>query len=119
MISVERSVGLLTLLVGFTLWSAAFLILYSMHALGCLWGWHLVELGPTSLLRVVLVGIWIGHVALIGVLALLTRRYVQGAGSEGGFIGTIAYTLLLAGLVATLFNGVPAAWIPLCVPVSL
>ncbi|MFN3688139.1 hypothetical protein [Salinarimonas sp.] len=116
MISVERPVGLLSLLVGFTIWSAAFLILYSMHALGCLWGWHQVTAGPTSLLRIVLVGIWIGHVAILAVVTLATRRYVAGAGSESGFIGAVAYTLLLAGLAATLFNGIPAAWIPLCVP---
>lgn len=53
------------LLIGFTIWSLAFLTLYSVQALGCVWGWPgqwhrllLVAIASATLLVLVAMLLW-------------------------------------------------------------
>lgn len=59
------------LLIGFTLWAIAFLVLYSLQALGCVWGWS------EGVHRSVLVGL-----AVIFILALAVLLFRQHLSSK-------------------------------------
>lgn len=48
---------LLTLAAGFTAWAAGFVLIYGLQGLGCSYGWDMIELGPISLLRAVLIAL--------------------------------------------------------------
>ncbi|WP_349369139.1 hypothetical protein [Salinarimonas sp.] len=111
-----RPIGLLGLAVGFLVWSAAFLVLYGLHALGCAWGWDARAAGPTSLLRLVLVAAWIGHLALLAGLAIPARRLARAAqaGDAPALLARTTLALTLAALVATLWTGLPTIAYPLC-----
>lgn len=116
MSALARPRGLLGLAAGFLVWSAAFVVLYGLHALGCAWGWDARAAGPTSLLRLVLVGAWVGHLALLVLLVLLARRLAGAAGAGEGprLLAQATLVLSLAALVATLWTGLPVIAYPLC-----
>lgn len=111
----ERPVALPWLAAGFTVWSTAFLALYGAHALGCARGWEGQTVGPTSLLRLVLVTLWVAHLALAAGVAALARRRHRSAGNEvSGLLGELAFALGIVALAATLWIGLPALVLPLC-----
>lgn len=116
MSALARPRGLLGLAAGFLAWSSAFLVLYGLHALGCAWGWDAREAGPASLLRLVLVGAWIAHLALLCGLVALSRRLGRdaGAGDAPRLLARATMALTLAALVATLWTGLPVVAYPLC-----
>jgi hypothetical protein len=74
------------LIIGFTVWMLAFIVLYAAHALGCWFGLHQMAVGPVSLHRVVLVALF-GLVLLVHALLVLRIRrslsVVQSAEGQG------------------------------------
>ena len=57
------------LLIGFTTWAVAFLALYSLQALGCVWNWD-AAWHRTLLIAIVVVTLMVLAVVLIGHLAV-------------------------------------------------
>lgn len=114
----SRPLGLLGLVAGFLVWSSAFLVLYGLHALGCAWGWDAREAGPANLLRLVLVGAWIVHLAIVGLLVLGARRLRTAAtgvpGDGAPLVASATLVLSAAALVATVWTGLPLLAYPLC-----
>ena len=107
---VKGPAALLWLLLGFTVWSAAFLGLYILHALGCEWGWQAREVGGISLLRLVLLATWALHLGLAVLVAMAARRLR----SETTFLLSTAFALAVAAVAATAWSGLPVLALPLC-----
>lgn len=105
--------SLLWLLAGFTVWSAAFLGLYIIHAVGCEWGWHAREVGGLGLLRAVLVATWIAHLGLAAAVTLAARR-LRAVGETPPAVRAAAFGLGVAAIVSTLWTGLPVLALPLC-----
>lgn len=101
---------LLFLVIGFIIWSIAFVALYAVNAIGCAFGWE------AGLQRTVLIALFAVHVALLGGLVWLTIRYRQTAASSTA--KTIAYTglgLTVAALASTLFVLAPSLFASMCI----
>jgi hypothetical protein len=117
-----RSTGtvLLLLIAGMMIWGSAFLMLYAFLSVGCELGWATAALGPISLLRVILIGVWLFHLALIAGLLLWTYRRKQAveSGAEGAevdtfFAGNVLVATIVAA-VATVINYAPILGLSLC-----
>ncbi|MBR0556905.1 hypothetical protein J5J10_14550 [Ciceribacter sp. L1K23] len=98
----------IALLAGFVVWSAAFLFLYGLQATGCHLGWHTVDFGGISLLRVLLL---VSLIATIGTL-LVIRLRLRPAG-ETGLLARIVNLANLAAVIST-FCFVGVAWLTMC-----
>ncbi|RUT34885.1 hypothetical protein EMQ25_02710 [Arsenicitalea aurantiaca] len=106
------------LLLGFIAWSGAFVLLYGMLSVGCAAGWHLQMVGPMSLQRLMLVGLFILSLAGIGLLTFVqyrgwkARRRERPAPNDfliaGGFFAS------LAALGATAFTFAPVVALSPC-----
>jgi hypothetical protein len=106
--------GLIGLVAGLLVWSSAFVALYGLHAVGCGLGWH--EPGQfLSLLRLVLVAVWVVHLAALAWLVAWYHRAAPGPERGKAFLRLAAWTLALVGLGATLWTGAPVALLELCV----
>ncbi|NDV87877.1 hypothetical protein GTW51_14310 [Aurantimonas aggregata] len=117
-----RSTGssLLLLIAGMVIWGSAFLILYAGLSVGCELGWQDVALGPISLLRAILIGLWLFHLALIAGLLRWTYRHKQAAESDAEtaevdtfFVGNVLVATIVAA-VATVINYAPILGLSLC-----
>jgi hypothetical protein len=104
-----RDLALLAL--GFTIWSAMFVALYGGHALGCAHGWHHLALGPTTLLRAILAGLFLVGLAATAALSVWTLRR---AAHDASMLPVAAAGTSLAALVATALTGAPAMTLRLC-----
>lgn len=95
----NANIALLTIAAGFTIWAVAFAVIYSSQALGCRFGWHMMELGLTlTVQRVQLVVLTLAALALSAV-AVHRLKPDQAAG-PAGFLQTIAYRGAIAGSLA-------------------
>lgn len=117
-----RSTGssLLLLIAGMVIWSSAFLILYAGLSIGCELGWDEMPLGPVSLLRAVLIGLWLFHLALIAGLLLWTyrrkqasERRAEGVEVDDFFAGNVLVATIVAA-AATVINYAPILGLSLC-----
>lgn len=117
-----RSTGtvLLMLVAGMMIWGSAFLMLYAGLSLGCELGWAQAAFGPISLLRVLLIAVWLFHLALIAGLLLWTYRRKQaaendpdGAEVDNFFAGNVLVATIVAA-VATVINYAPILGLSLC-----
>ncbi|MEM7566141.1 MAG: hypothetical protein AAF321_02820 [Pseudomonadota bacterium] len=108
--------SLLWLLAGFTIWSAAFLGLYIVHALGCEWGWQGRVLAGLCLLRLALIVVWVAHLALALVVLRLAvhARQVEGPSDTPRLVFTAGFGLAIAALLSTFWTGLPIVALPLC-----
>jgi hypothetical protein len=97
---------LLLLVAGFILWSSAFVILYSVQALGCRLGWDEVGFGPVTLNRGVLLAVWAVHLCLIGLLAAALMRR-RASMDPAPFIDRAGLALTFCALAATIWIGFP------------
>lgn len=88
------------LIVGPTVWAAAFAAAYGLHGLGCELGWTALQLGPVSAQRaaILLVGL-LAALVCVALLAQVDRRL--GVEAQLPRIG------LWIGLGATLFTLAP------------
>lgn len=107
---------ILWLVAGFAIWSSGFVLLYGVHALGCRAGWTGMEFGPLSVQRVVLLAIWIAHIAaglaLFAPLRVAARRWNGGAGR---FLNAASVAVTAAAVVSTVWIGAPVLFLAVCV----
>lgn len=103
------------LLTGFVIWSGAFLLLYGVQATGCHLGWHRLDVGPISALRLLLAVMLAATVGLIGGLHwYATRELTVPQTDEARLLRTIASMLQVAALVATVITFFGVMWLTLC-----
>ncbi|WAJ28005.1 hypothetical protein [Antarcticirhabdus aurantiaca] len=117
MIGQRSAANLLLLTAGLVIWSSAFVTLYAALSIGCAFGWEAVQVGPVSLQRLVLVGLWLAHLALIAGLVLWMRGRARRASAGDGLAGFFGRTSLWASLVAlaaTLVNYAPILGLSAC-----
>jgi hypothetical protein len=106
---VNRARETLGFLAGFTVWSLAFVVLYSVHGGGCAAG------ARDEVLRPALVGILAIHAMGLAILAFwLFRRMSLGTG-ESSFVRRLSFALAIAAGGSTLWIGVPVLFLTLCV----
>lgn len=103
------------LVAGFTVWSSGFVLLYGLHALGCRWGWEETLLGPVTLNRAVLIGIYIAHILAGAALWFPLQSAARGwPGKTGAFLKTASAMLTVAALVSTIWIGAPVLFLATC-----
>lgn len=102
---------------GFVIWSAAFVIIYGLHGIGCAYGWDAVAVGATSLHRVVQVAVWLLFLPPLLILALrLRRRRLQlESGGSRRWMALLGETTAWAGLAATIITFAPTVTTSVCV----
>lgn len=108
MIRMISPAGLLVVISGPVVWSVGFSILYGLSALGCEYGWVNLQIGGISLIRGLLLLVWLLHLAAI----LLILRYAlvrRANGRLGQFMHFLAVALSLTALIAMLWTGFPVA----------
>ena len=98
------SASWVSLLIGFVIWSVAFVAIYGLQALGCYWSWD------PALHRLVLVGAWLAFTAALSVVLLMQLRQTnRTALQHAGLWAT------LASLGATIVVFAPALFVSACV----
>lgn len=113
--SKTRAQSLLALMAGFTAWSVAFVGLYAGLSIGCALGWNGVQIGPISLLRLLLVGGFIVTLlALAAIARVLWRRAYGGDKSGTGLLVQASAWLAVAALAAGAFTYTPVLFLSLC-----
>ncbi|WP_201159620.1 hypothetical protein [Rhodoplanes elegans] len=106
---------LLLLVAGFVIWSSAFVLLYAASSIGCAAGWERTTVAGTSLLRALLVLLWIAHLGALVALVIYTwRRRPGGPGGTATFVRRVAVGAGTAALVATLWTGAPIVATTMC-----
>jgi hypothetical protein len=103
---------------GWIVWSSTFVLLYAVMSLGCMFGWNDARAGGANLLTIVLVALWVGHLAILGALLAVTWR----ARPPGDDHGTGAHRLLsfatrvgyASALIATAWLGFPILLLAPC-----
>ena len=96
---------------GFIVWAVGFSALYGAHALGCAYGWHHLAFGPTTLLRALLIGLFLASLAATAALAAWTLRR---AARDPTMLPIATAGTSLAALAATAWTGAPALALRLC-----
>ena len=112
---------------GLLVWCSAFLMLYAGLSLGCEAGWQHRTVAGTTWLTALLAGIWLLHIAALGVLAaMLLRRHPDvkiahdgeqhpsAPRPQGGFLTRLALVLTAAATACTAWIGWPALLLPPC-----
>ncbi|MFN7125916.1 MAG: hypothetical protein ACK4M8_08530 [Allorhizobium sp.] len=103
------------LLTGFVIWAGAFLLLYAAQATGCHLGWHRIEVGPISGLRLILAAMLVLVLALIGGLHWYGQRALgEPQTDEAKLLMKIGGMLQAAALVSTLITYGGVLWLTLC-----
>lgn len=95
--------GILPTVVGFTLWSAGFIALYAVQALGCQYGWGEIELLGTTLHRVVMIAVYAATLLAALFLVWDSRGRNSGQAAPRALLGWVGHTLNLAALAASVF----------------
>jgi hypothetical protein len=111
--------GLLLAVGGLIVWSSAFVFLYAVLSLGCVYGWHRPELAGISLLTGLLALVWLAHIAALVWLqwyGLSRWRQIRAEGKDGPALYLAALTALVAAvsLVGTVYLGTPVVILPPC-----
>lgn len=103
------------LLSGFVIWSGAFLLLYAIQATGCHLGWHQIQIGPISALRLLLVAILLMLLVVVGWLVWHTSKPRRDQGAEEiRILSEITRLLQIAALASTVIVYAGVAWLTLC-----
>lgn len=111
---------LVWIVAGFLVWSAAFVALYSMQAIGCRFGWDEMVVaggigGGVSLHRVVLVVLFAISLAAAWTVVALARKRREGAsGPLSSFMEVVAWLAALAALVSTAISLGPVLFLTAC-----
>ncbi|WP_116654120.1 hypothetical protein [Pelagibacterium sediminicola] len=101
---------LLLLVVGFIVWSVAFIALYALNAIGCGFGWD------AGFQRALLIGLFALHTVVLGGFAVGIVRHLRGAGFEPA--RTLAWAglgLTVAALASTVLVFAPSLFASMCV----
>jgi hypothetical protein len=88
---------------GFGIWASAFVLLYSAASLGCELGWNHIRLGPISLLRTILIGLWLIHMAALTWLFVHCARAARDDDHRDRFIHRAAMYLTVAAIASTVW----------------
>ena len=117
MTATHASLRLLGLVGGLLLWSSAFVALYALHAVGCAVTWAEVGVGPVSLSQVVLIAVWLAHLALLILLLLRCRTWLRDSmpGSGDRFVARSSIALTVVAIIATGYTGLPIMLLRHCV----
>ena len=92
---------------GFFVWCSALVVLYGLHAVGCVFGW------PSGLLRASLVLVLFAHLAVLG---WMWRRFCgPPPAPEHAFLYTVVAWTLLAALAASVITFVPVLFLKTCI----
>lgn len=94
------------LLAGFTLWAIAFVVLYSLQALGCIWAW------PEPVHRATLIALW--AVTLAGMVCILAIQLRRRDGARP-LMATMGIVATVAALAATVLSFFPVTFSTLCI----
>ena len=100
----SRIPPLVLMAAGFGLWASAFVLLYSAASLGCELGWNRIGVGPISLLRTVLIGLWLVHMAALAWLFVYCARAARN-GQPDHFVHRAAMYLTVAAIASTVWIG--------------
>lgn len=103
-----RALEIAGLVAGFVVWSAAFVLLYSLHGLGC------ADPGFGGGTRWALVVGWGAMLAGHGLLAAWLWRRWRRAEEELRFVRLVSLVLALAAGAATVWIGLPVAVLGVC-----
>jgi hypothetical protein len=103
---------------GWIAWSSAFVLLYALLSLGCMFGWNEGSIGGANRLTVLLAATWITHLIAIAALLALTWR-VSPQADDGGtgsrrFLAFATRLGYAASLVATAWLGFPILMLSPC-----
>lgn len=96
---------------GFLIWSSAFLALYGVQGLGCSAGWDDVRFGSVTLLRPLLIAIWVAHLAALLALVWWTRRRMHDGAT---FLRRAGYVMSCVAGLATIWMGAPILGLTMC-----
>jgi hypothetical protein len=103
---------------GWIVWSSAFVTLYGLLSIGCVYGWNDARFGPVNLLSAMLALLWLAHLALLLWLAIDAFRTRPGEGEDRsgarsllGFASRVGY---VAAFVGTLWLGFPILLLQPC-----
>lgn len=104
---------------GFLLWSAAFLAIYGAQATGCGLGWDTrMLLGPVSILRAVLLGLYAlvlaGHAAILLHLGADQPMAVSADSETVDFMRVAARRLSILSAVASTLCFAGVVWLTAC-----
>lgn len=111
------AVDLVLLCAGFAIWASAFVTLYAVLSLGCAWRWDAATVGPVSLQRAALVGVWLAHLLPAAGLVIWTRRRAHrlaDAGDPSAFLTRISFWTNGVALCATVLNFLPILPLSAC-----
>jgi hypothetical protein len=113
----HASLRLLGLVGGLLLWSSAFVALYALHAVGCALTWTEVGVGPVSLSQIVLLAVWLVHLALLILLLMRCRTWLRDTapGTGDRFVARSSIALTVIAIVATAYTGLPVVLLRHCV----
>ncbi|HEX2256585.1 MAG TPA: hypothetical protein VHG92_07775 [Afifellaceae bacterium] len=111
--------GLLLAVGGLIVWASAFVVLYSVDSLGCVYGWHQPELAGINLLTMLLAAIWLIHIVALVWLqwsGLARWRRIRGDGENGPalYLAALAALIAAVSLVGTVYLGAPILILPPC-----
>lgn len=117
MIGSRSAANLVLLCAGLVIWSSAFVSLYGALSIGCAFGWESIALGPISLQRGVLIGLWLVHILMIAALLPWAwsrlRRSRDGEQLEGFFARTV-WAASVVALAVTVINYAPVVSLSAC-----
>lgn len=97
------------LVIGFIVWSVAFVALYGINAIGCAFGWD------PALQRLVLVGLLLAHAVAIGWIASGLLRTKRNSGEAESMLRYAGLGLTLAALASTIAVFAPSLFLTMCV----
>ncbi len=112
-----RTPGIWRAMAGFMVWAAAFVVLYTGHALGCL---YVPSTFTPAGLTAVLMVLWALHLAACAVLAVHSGRRSCGMRREGSaaapsrFMWRATFLTDALALLAVLVTGLPLLAFPAC-----
>jgi hypothetical protein len=117
MIAARSAANLLLYCAGLILWSSAFIALYAGLSIGCAFGWEDRSLGPLSLQRWMLLGLWLGHLGLLALATAWMRRRARRLAARdelARFLARVNLWAMVAALAITVVNFLPVAWLSAC-----
>jgi hypothetical protein len=117
MIATRPAARLILLMAGLLVWGSAFVWLYGALSVGCAFGWEARMLGPISLQRAVLIGLWLAHLSLIAILLAVLHRRLKVSGGHASLDGFFARAVFWSTLVAlgvTIVNYAPILGLSTC-----
>lgn len=117
-IRMTSALWLLLATAGLIIMSSAFVFLYGGVGLGCALGWETRAVFGTNLLTLILIGLWLLHLAALGALQWYALGlWHNAAGPDAAaarFLSATTCLVAAIGLIATVYIGFPVLVLPPC-----